>query len=212
MEPTEVKARSERLIQSLGGKTLAWLPWLDRTRPRQSDEVAARMLAMHAILQLYFGAPTPLIAEWIDRNLLAGATSRRERALLTRAAPELSERERIDLYWYLEAIWALAWAGRLIPELRIDQDVGDNLASLLPDIEHGESAGDFSRTFVLRPFDEIYQMLDLYFRAHWYARDGQLNGYPTGVFNPDIIMERRKALEWIADTTILDWDETPDST
>jgi hypothetical protein len=39
-----------------------------------------------------------------------------------------------------------------------------------------------------------------------------LNGYSTGVFDLDIIMERRKALEWIADRTIEDWDEAPEST
>jgi hypothetical protein len=49
-------------------------------------------------------------------------------------------------------------------------------------------------------------------RAHWYARDGQLNGYATGIFSLDVIMERRKALEWISDRTIEDWDDSPEST
>lgn len=55
-------------------------------------------------------------------------------------------------------------------------------------------------------------MLDLYFRAHWYARDGQLNGYPTAPFDLDIIMERRKTLEWLVDRSIEDWDDTPQDT
>jgi hypothetical protein len=89
---------------------------------------------------------------------------------------------------------------------------GENLASLVPNIKQNEDGHKFHATFALRPFPELFQMLDLYFRAHWYARDGQLNGYATGVFDPDIIMERRKALEWIADRNLEDWDEAPDST
>jgi len=50
-------------------------------------------------------------------------------------------------------------------------------------------------------------MLDLYYRAHWYAREGSLKGFSTGVFNLDIIVERRKALEWISDSKIEDWDD-----
>jgi hypothetical protein len=210
MDPAEVKARSERIIQSLGGKTLDWLPWLDRSEPRGSVEVAERALAMHALLGIYFQAPVAIIAKWIRDNGLDRVLSRRERALLD--APELTEQNRIDLYWYIEALWALAWVGGLIADLSIDEPVGDSLASLLPDIERGEGGDTFKAGFALRPFTDIFQMLDVYFRAHWYARDGQLNGYSTGVFKLDIIMERRKALEWVSDRTIGDWDETPEST
>jgi hypothetical protein len=212
MDPAEVKARSEGLIRSLGGKTLDWLPWLDRSDPRETAEVAERTLAMHALLGIYFQAPVAVIAKWIQDNGLGHVLSRRERALLGTPEAELTQQDRIDLYWYLEALWAFAWAGQLIPELPIDKPVGDELASLLPDIENGEGGAEFRAAFLLRPFGDIFQMLDVYFRAHWYARDGHLNGYSTGVFNLDIILERRKALEWIADRTIEDWDETPEST
>jgi hypothetical protein len=55
-------------------------------------------------------------------------------------------------------------------------------------------------------------MLDLYYRAHWYVVDGHLHRYDTGDFDLDIIMERRKALEWIGDPTVEDWDYTDAST
>ena len=212
MDRAEVKARSEHLIRSLGGKTLDWLPWLDRSQPRASAEVAERTLAMHALLGIYFQAPIPVIATWIQDNGLEGAPSRRERALLGIREGELTQQDRIDLYWYIEALWAFAWAGKLIPDLPIDKPVGDNLASLLPNIENGERGDAFRTAYALRSFADIFQMLDIYFRAHWYARDGQLSGYATGAFNLDIIMERRRALEWISDRTIGDWDETPEST
>lgn len=96
------------------------------------------------------------------------------------------------------------WAGQILKELLIDQGVGDNLVLLLPNLQANEDAGSFRRRFLLRPCDEIYSMLDFYYRAHWYARTGQLTGQPTQPFNLDVIMEWRRALEWLSDRSIAD--------
>ncbi len=210
--PNHVKEESERIIRALGGDVLDGLPWLDRTRPREPKEVADRALVMNALLQIYFGAPTNIIDAWITSNDLRASLSRRESQILRKSSTELSQQEKVDLYWYMESLWTLVWAGALIPDIPIAQPVGDDLASLLPNLQIGENAARFRGGFSLRPFHETYQMLDLYYRAHWYARDGQLRGYDTGVFDIDVIMERRKALEWICDRQVADWDETPDHT
>lgn len=210
MEPVEVKAESERIILALGGRICDWLPHLVRTEPRASSEVAERALVLHAMLQIYFGAPRDVIASWIKANQLGLSLSRHERSLLTNEI--ITEQETINLYWYVEALWAMVWAGRLTEDLAVDQRVGGNLASLLPNLQVNEDASSFRRRFVLRPFEEIHRMLDLYYRAHWYARDGQLNNYSTEPFNPDVIMERRRALEWISDSKLADWEDTPDGT
>jgi hypothetical protein len=212
LEPVEVKVESERIIQALGGRICDWLPWLDRTDPRESAEVADRALVLHAMLQIYFGAPTELIRAWIVGNRLEAALSRRDRSVLATRSDKLTDQEKTHLFWYIEALWAMTWAGQFIAELAIDEPVGDNLASLLPNLRVNEDASRFRNGFALRPFEEIYGMLDLYYRAHWYARDGHLNAYPTEPFNLDVIMERRRALEWIADQNLPDWDDAPDDT
>ena len=212
MDPSEVKVESERTIQALGGRICDWLPWLDRTDPRESAEVADRALVLHAMLQIYFGAPNELIHEWIYGNRLEAALSRRDRSVLARKPDDLTDQEKTNLFWCIEALWAMTWAGQLIKELAIDKPVGNNLASLLPNLRVNEDASRFRKSFALRPFEEIYGMLDLYYRAHWYARDGHLNGYPTESFNLDVIMERRRALEWIADQNLPDWEDAPNDT
>ena len=163
------------------------------------------------MLQLAFGAPKSVIHGWLSENELLPALSRRERELLGNPL-QLDEQSKANLSWSIEALWAFAWIGSLIPELPIEQPVGNNLASLLPDLRRNEPATDFRARFALRPYETIYRALDLYYRAHWYARDGRLRNHATGVFNLDIIMERRKALEWAADGKIEDWDDTPEST
>ncbi len=63
----------------------------------------------------------------------------------------------------------------------------------------------------LRSHEELFRMLDLYYRLHWWTRNAQLTGQDTGEVRLDIIMERRKALEWIMDANC-DWDSVELST
>jgi len=212
MEPLDVKAQSEAVIRELGGTVNEALPWLERTEPRSCDVAADRSLVLHAMLQIHFGAPVTYIDGWIVENELTPAVSNRERRILSTAGQVLNEQDRTDLYWYIEALWAMAWAGALVAGLAVNEPVGEQLASLLPDLQKNETADSFRRSYRLRPYNEVYRMLDLYYRAHWYARDGQLRGYSTEPFALDSIMERRKALEWLANRQIHDWDDAPDST
>ena len=210
--PLAVKAESERMIKALGGRVCDWLPVLERGGMRSAADVADRALALHAMIEIAFGAPTEVIASWIRANHLEAALARRDREILARRRDQLSEEELSTLGWSMEALWALVWAGGLIDALRVEQPIGDNLAALLPNIQRNEDTSSFRRRFALRPAEEIYAMLDLYYRAHWYARDGQLNGYATGAFDLGRIMERRRALEWISDRTLADWADTPEDT
>ena len=210
--PQGVKAESERVIKALGGKICDWLPVIERGEMRSAAEVADRALALHAMIEIAFGAPTEVIAAWIRENKLDAALSRQEQGMLARKREQLSEEELSSLGWSMEALWALVWAGGLIEALRVEKPIGNNLASLLPNIQRNEDASSFRSRFALRPAEEIHAMLDLYYRAHWYARDGRLNGYPTGAFDLDRIMERRRALEWLSDRTLADWADTPEDT
>src|SRR5687768_17715134 len=107
LDPLVVKTESESRILAAGGKLCEWLPWLDRTKPRNGADVAARTLAMHAMLQLAFRAPKSAIRDWLTSNGLYSALSNRERGILATNA-ELGDHEATNLWWYLEAIWALA--------------------------------------------------------------------------------------------------------
>jgi hypothetical protein len=211
VDPQAVKAASEAEVLRLGGKVCDWLPTVEIESLRSMSEVADRTLAMHGMVQLAFNAPKEVIRAWLAQNGLLPALSHRERDILGNEG-ELAEQERTHLYWYIEALWALGWAGSLIPNLSPIESVGSNLAALLPDIRVNESGSSFRTVFRLRPVESLFPMLDLYYRSHWYARNGQLNGYATEPFSLDVIMERRKALEWVSDSTIEDWDDTPADT
>jgi hypothetical protein len=211
IDPARIKSESEQRILALGGRVCDWLPFRDPSRPRTTEETIGRTLIVNAMLQIYFQAPTTVIADWIEANGSDAGLTSWERTILSQDNDQLADQDRTNLYWYIEALWALAWIGSLIPDLDVIEPVGDHLASLMPNLQRGESASQLRQTMRIRPFPELYRMLDFYDRAHWYARDGQLNGYGTGRFSLDVIMERRRALEWAIDRSA-DWDDYPQDT
>ena len=209
MNPTEVKKESEKLILDRGGEILDWLPILERTENMRSNaELIDRALILNALINIYFEAPVPVIKGWIEQYGLVSSLSEYEKKLLNKENEDLSEQEKINIYWYIEALWALMWAGNLIDDLPIDKHVEDYQAELCPNLQKGEDDSRFRQTMRIRTQEEMFKMLDLYFRAHWYTRNSLLNNHSTGNMNDSVVLERRKALEWVIDNT-LDWDDIP---
>lgn len=103
------------------------------------------------------------------------------------------------------------WAGRLIDELPFDEGVGSEFASLCPAIQRNEDGTKLYGNMQLRTREDLFRMLDLYYRLHWWPRNSQLTGKDTGSVRLDVIMERRKALEWVMDPSC-DWGNVEMST
>ena len=201
-----VKKENEAIILQAGGRICDWLPSPDATSPlRDPQAIARRTLVVHAMLQIAFQAPVPFIRQWIRENGLDADLAESERLILDKSNENLTEQEQTNLFWYIEALWAFVWAQGFVAQLPFDQPVGDNLASLMPDLQRNESGTEFLRQAELRSHDELFRMLDLYYRVHWWTRDANLRGQQTGDVRVDIIRERRKALEWMLDTKN-DWD------
>jgi hypothetical protein len=212
LDPIAVKRDSEAIIRRAGGDICDWLPFLDRNaKPRELNAVVRRALILNALLQIYFKAPVAVIKDWITRNGLADDLSESEREILQKEDDALTEQEQTNLYWYVEALWTLVWAGQLIDSLPFDEGVGSVLAMLCPALQRNEDGSKLTKTMQLRSREELFRMLDLYYRLHWWTRNSQLTGKDTGVVRPDIIMERRKALEWLMDLSC-DWDNVEMST
>jgi len=212
VDPEAVKRDSEAIIRRAGGEICDWLPFLDRdAKPRDLEAVVRRALILNAMLQIHFKAPVAVIKDWITRNGLVDDLSDSEREILDKEDDDLTEQERINLYWYIEGLWTLVWAGQLVAELPFDEGVGNILASLCPALQRNEDGSKLSKKMRLRPRDELFRMLDLHYRLHWWTRNSHLTGKDTGAVRLDIIMERRKALEWVMDPAC-DWDDVEMST
>jgi hypothetical protein len=72
-------------------------------------------------------------------------------------------------------------------------------------------AQDENRKLDLRPVAEILDALDLTWLQHWIVRQAHLTGVEVEALNPDVVMERHHALNWMTgfqNDPGTDWDNT----
>ncbi len=208
IDTDEIKAASETAVKQNGGQVCDWLPYIEPTTLRDPDSVIARALILNAMINIYFGAPTAIIKAWIQEHDLADELSGVERDILSRNESELTEQEKINLYWYIEALWAFLWATNMVEAMDFTVSVPDTMASMCPSLQGVERPEKFTESMDLRDYEDLYKSRDLYFRVMWWARQSTMTGQQDAKFNLSRTMERRRALEWIMDAT-LDWDDVP---
>ncbi|BFP43508.1 DUF4272 domain-containing protein [Flavobacteriaceae bacterium GF1] len=206
IKPEEIKDRNTKQLRSSGIEVIEHLPYLDNPVFREPKEIARRVMILTALFQLHLEAPKDIIKKWLKENGLMPYLNEEELGYLETEYFELPEQTQIDMYWFVEAIWAFAWIGGLHNNLTLNTGVEDSLATLIPNIAKNEPAEKFISDFRLRNQVEIFEMLDKFYRAHWFARNNHLTGKQSDKVDLDIIMERRKALEFTVYKEF-DWNE-----
>lgn len=182
-----------------------WLPILENPNLRSQDELIGRMSVMNALINISFEAPVEIIKQWIEANQLTAHLSDWEKEILTKTQADLDQYEINTLRWYLEALWALMWATKMIPHLDETQWNEESMASMLPNLEEGEDNHRLQEVTTMHTTEDIYTMLDFYYRLHWYCVDERLKGQEA-VINEGLVYERRRALEWLINKET-DWDD-----
>ncbi|MBK9579453.1 MAG: DUF4272 domain-containing protein [Fibrobacteres bacterium] len=161
-------------------------------------------MILNALTYIYAEVPTHKVFDWISRNDLVDKFASSEKTFLSKANDELTIQDSIDCYWGIEALWALMWVGSLIKELDFAKSVLDPTVSC-PDLQKSEDAKNFKLAMKIRSENEILEMLELHHRLHCHAEECRTTGTDGKGIERNAIIERRKALEWVCDTS-MDWD------
>ncbi|MBT0585400.1 DUF4272 domain-containing protein [Alteromonas oceanisediminis] len=206
INPQKIKKKNTKTLSKLGIIVPEHLPALDIPKFRSAHEVAERCVVLAVLLQSHFGATNEFVSSYLKQNNLMRHLTEEETALLGQEYNKWEDQTKIDLYWSIEAIWALTWCGGYHGNLTFNSEVEDSLASYLPSFVDNEPAQDFLNSFTLRSEKEIIEKLDAFYRAHWFCRHSQMNNKATNLVNMDIIIERRKSLEWVCYAEE-SWDE-----
>jgi len=200
----QIKEENIARIRDKGYRFIEWLPVLEASAMRSLSDIKGRMSVMNALINISFEAPVKIIKDWISQSGLDAHLSEWEKAVLEKTEEELSNIEFNTLRWYLEGLWALMWATQMIESLDEKEWCGDEMATLLPNLEEGETNQKIEALSVLRTETELYTMLDYYYRLHWYCVDERIKENEALV-NEGLVYERRKALEWLMNKDV-DWD------
>ncbi len=112
---------------------------------------------------------------------------------------ECDEHVAVNVSWTVECSYSLAWVLGLITTEEMEapgEPEGDH--GLFQFIQPFHNFEDFKASCNLRQPSEIMDMLDLYYNYHWACVDNRLNPDTNcGELNEEVVMERRKALEWL---------------
>jgi hypothetical protein len=118
----------------------------------------------------------------------------------------------INVAWSYEIYWGIIWASNLITnkEMINASEVCNVKRAIALLLETSDDYDFFKGLCKLRSVEKILDMLDLYYCYHWACRQKGLHPDTTniGKLNEEVVMERRKALEWLIREE-QDWDEIP---
>jgi len=198
----EIRETSFTEANRLGFPINPSLPLLHAQLTRTTREVADRSLAIYILVSIAHGAPPEIGIRWLEQESLTYALTKEEASWLEARDDQLRPKFAI----LEEALMALMWALNLVEDLDFAKYADDSLPGKVPKIRSGEGADDFRELARLRPDKEIFSKTDLAYCLHWAVVDAYLHHRAIpGQVRPYVIVERRRALEWL--TSGFHWDE-----
>ncbi|MCR5608580.1 MAG: DUF4272 domain-containing protein [Lachnospiraceae bacterium] len=115
-----------------------------------------------------------------------------------------SEQDAIDMDWAYESFWALCWCLSLVDDITDADGICDCMEAI-SFVKGTNSIDEFLEKCTLKSKEEILDMHDLYYRYNWAINNAKVNPDASiGDLDSSVVIERRRALEWIL-TDIDDW-------
>lgn len=204
MNYQELRNRSIAKVKKLGYEVNPSLPLLDSAvEVRDGKDVVARLLCLYAVVAASYGMARNLTRQWLEKEGLFQSLTPFEENYLN--ANPSSKADNL-IQWSVESVWAFAWACGYHDNLDFSDSCADDFIQMLPDLNSQESVDTFSAQAEIRSKPEIEEALDLAYCIHWSVREAQReNRKPPGNVPPNVIEQRRKALEWLLGD--VEWDD-----
>ena len=201
------KERKEKTIAKLkemGIATIDFLPEVEdssQVKLKNLDEICARAIATLISTQLACDINNGNYEEskkyfdvMLDTFNVRDKLNSKEKKLFDGS---YSEQDVIDVVWTYESYWSLCYALGLIDSIEDAGNICDT-DKAINFVSKSKNFDDFKSKCKLRDIEEILDMLDLYYRYHWATTDNRMNpATPIGNLNDEIVVERRRGLEWL---------------
>lgn len=224
-----MKERTSRVQQTLRSRQvppfdghIRWIKDDDEVALRSPQEVARRVLAMHAVVCLARGRDADEVVADLEAADVMDSLSPNEIAFLK--APSSDDHHRMPFIWRLEALWQLMWALNHVDDFVWPGEMCDvdGLHKLIFSVSEDDPK-QFIQQASLRPKAEILDMTETIVRIHWAIRQEMVNSKPipndldwanssdlVDVHespSPGVVAERHYALNWLTQFTPASWDD-----
>lgn len=204
MDYASIRKHSHELMSSLGAAINYDLPLYDSIdRIRSCNEIAGRMLSLHALVAYSYGMKADSVRKWLGSNKLVEYLSDQDKTLLS---SPLQASSKVTYQWQVERIWVLAWSCNYHNKFAIGKCCDDSLAQIMPNLKEMPDCRKLITDCKLRPKHEIIQAADSLYCLHWFMVDSLKNKRSDLLIMPiQAIREQRIALEWMLSNE--DWDD-----
>jgi hypothetical protein len=196
-----VRRKSTSVVSAAGVLVPSSLPALEEMAlVRTEREIVSRLLALSGLMAAAVGFSKEKALQWIEDQGVGSSLTPLEQEFLRD-----SQGEPAQFHVLVEAMWALAWAVQIVDVMDVLSPCSDAFVFEMPNLKEHESSGPWFERARLRPLEEIVQMLDIMYCLHWAVREASLGGTPLRRnLLPYVVVERRRALEWITHHEL--WD------
>ncbi|RAJ19952.1 DUF4272 domain-containing protein [Pedobacter cryoconitis] len=180
------------------------LPFLDNTNIRSDREVSIRSMILFALKSIsIYPEDMQDIKEWLYEHFKESLSVYEKQSL---SGSKLDEKSEIKFSWYQESLYVLLWCLSIVPHMS-EPDKEADLESYLELFPPEQTIESFFERCKLRSVDELQLELDYYYNLHWLSRHrAELKMTTVDNLNKSVVLERRKALEWVVDEK-LSWDD-----
>lgn len=185
------------------------LPEIDEVNIRPAKEVAIRIIILGIFLAISDDKNSiPFFKKLIYQQGLSEYLFEKEKNILHEES--LTEQEEINLSWVQESIYMLSWCLEIVSEVPFPDSEID-LESIFPFLPPEVDTVTFFKEAALREEEEVISQLEIYYHLHWAKRhpkawNSTIRSSKYKMLNISVIRERRKALEWVINSS-LDWDD-----
>ena len=211
----ERKNKSEKRLKEMGIAYNEWLPLVESAedvRLRSIEDICRRAVTCLLSIQLScdiaqgeYEESKQLFSKLLEKYSVNNYLIEKERKLFDGS---YSEQDAVDIAWTYEAYWSLVWALNLIDDISDASEICD-CQKAIDLVSRCETLEEFQHQCHLRDVDEILDMLDLFYRYDWACTEKRLNpDTPIGNLNPEVVVERRRGLEWLISEKD-DWFDIP---
>lgn len=208
------RKRSNEIIKNMHIaclETLPVIPTSEEITLKKIDVICQRVIASIVAIQLAcdiesgqdYEISCHFFSELLETYGVTDKLLAKEKRLFT---AQYTKQDVIDVIWTYETCWALLWALGLVTDMDIPNDVCDAEKAVRL-ISSCHDYTEFKQKVQLQNTEIILDMLDLYYRYHWACVEKRIHPETAiGELNPEVVLERRRGLEWLIVDT-LDWND-----
>lgn len=201
----ERREKSNKKIKQMGIACLESLPILDEDMDmdlKSLDDICKRAIASLLSIQIAcdinagndYEESNEILSNLLKEYKVEDCLNPKEKRLFN---GEYTQQDTIDVTWTYESYWSLVWALGLIEDISLPNEICD-CEKAIKLVSEAKSFDEFKTKCKLRDVEEILDMLDLHYRYHWACVEKRINpNTPIGELNPEVVVERRRGLEWL---------------